>query len=106
MWSRQGCFLLSDATRQQKQVTQGRSIILHVFSASTTLAQVPNVKLRPPPPTTRVLDASCDHLSDSSDAPPNASMVDLCPRPFRGVTICATGTMDKVRPSIRTPCLA
>ena len=24
-------------------------------------------------------------------------MVDLCPRPFRGVTICATGAMDKVR---------
>jgi DNA replication regulator DPB11 len=43
------------------------------------------------------MDAPYDHSSDSELFPPNASMVDLCPRPFGGVTLCATGTMDKVR---------
>lgn len=67
----------------------------------TSSAQVPNVKLRPAPLQPRTArahdpDASCDRSSDS-EAPPNASMVDLCPRPFRGFSICATGTMDKVR---------
>ncbi|KAF8834783.1 hypothetical protein BDN67DRAFT_959642 [Paxillus ammoniavirescens] len=64
--------------------------------------KVPNVKLRPlqaptrSGPNARVLtaDASWDHSSDSELAP-NASMVDLCPRPFKDVTVCATGVMDK-----------
>lgn len=68
---------------------------------SQRLAQVPNVKLRPPPlqprsQQTHDPDASYDRSSDS-EIPPNASMVDLCPRPFRGFSICATGTIDKVR---------
>ncbi|KAF8556500.1 hypothetical protein OG21DRAFT_1602206 [Imleria badia] len=61
--------------------------------------KVPNVKLRPAPIQPRSArahdpDAFCDRSSDS-EIPPNASMVDLCPRPFRGFSICATGTMDK-----------
>ncbi|KAG2064023.1 hypothetical protein BDR04DRAFT_1110728 [Suillus decipiens] len=60
--------------------------------------KVPNVKLRPAQPRSRHthhVDAPYDHSSDSELIPPNASMVDLCPRPFRGVMLCATGTMDK-----------
>ncbi|KAG1735309.1 uncharacterized protein EDB91DRAFT_1144813 [Suillus paluster] len=60
--------------------------------------KVPNVKLRPAQPQSRhahLTDAPYDYSSDSEQVPPNASMVDLCPRPFTGVTICATGTMDK-----------
>ncbi|KAG2101595.1 uncharacterized protein F5147DRAFT_708731 [Suillus discolor] len=57
--------------------------------------KVPNVKLRPAQPRSNHVDAPYDHSSDSELVPPNASMVDLCPRPFRGVTLCATGTMDK-----------
>ncbi|KAG1736323.1 hypothetical protein EDB19DRAFT_1721537 [Suillus lakei] len=60
--------------------------------------KVPNVKLRPAQPRSRhaqLTDAPYDHSSDSELVPPSASMVDLCPRPFRGVTLCATGTMDK-----------
>ncbi|KAG9311103.1 hypothetical protein JVU11DRAFT_9012 [Chiua virens] len=61
--------------------------------------KVPNVKLRPAPPPTRTArvqdqDVSYDHSSDF-EIPPNASMVDFCPKPFKGFTICATGRMDK-----------
>ncbi|KAG8212867.1 hypothetical protein J3R82DRAFT_11191 [Butyriboletus roseoflavus] len=60
--------------------------------------KVPNVKLRPAPPLTRSArvhdpSASCDR--SDSEVPPNPSMVDLCPRPFKGFSICATGTIDK-----------
>ncbi|KAG2120236.1 hypothetical protein DEU56DRAFT_835773 [Suillus clintonianus] len=58
--------------------------------------KVPNVKLRPAQPQSRhAQGAPYDHSSDSELIPPDASMVDLCPRPFNGVTLCATGTMDK-----------
>lgn len=68
--------------------------------SSLCFAQVPNVKLRPAllqprPARAHDLDVSCDRSSDS-EIPPNGSMVDLCPRPFKGFSICATGTMDKV----------
>ncbi|KAF8442094.1 hypothetical protein L210DRAFT_3535754 [Boletus edulis BED1] len=61
--------------------------------------KVPNVKLRPAqahprPSRPHEPDAFCDRSSDS-EIPPNASIADLCPRPFKGFTICATGTMDK-----------
>ncbi|KIK82227.1 hypothetical protein PAXRUDRAFT_832338 [Paxillus rubicundulus Ve08.2h10] len=64
--------------------------------------KVPNVKLRPLQVPTRsgpnapvlTADASWDHSSDSELAP-NASMVDRCPRPFKDVTLCATGIIDK-----------
>ncbi|KAI9460325.1 hypothetical protein HD554DRAFT_2323900 [Boletus coccyginus] len=61
--------------------------------------KVPNVKLRPAllqprPARAHDPDVSCDRSSDS-EIPPNGSMVDLCPRPFKGFSICATGTMDK-----------
>ncbi|KAH0833426.1 hypothetical protein J3R83DRAFT_12539 [Lanmaoa asiatica] len=61
--------------------------------------KVPNVKLRPAPLLARPArvhdpDVSYDRSSDS-EMPPNASMVDLCPRPFKSFSICATGTLDK-----------
>ncbi|KAG0705816.1 hypothetical protein DFH29DRAFT_904916, partial [Suillus ampliporus] len=60
--------------------------------------KVPNVKLRPAQPQSRhahLTDAPYDYSSDSEHVPPDASIADLCPRPFRAVTLCATGTMDK-----------
>ncbi|KAI5983424.1 hypothetical protein EDD15DRAFT_2316516 [Pisolithus albus] len=60
--------------------------------------KVPNVKLRPAQSSEHhARDRSVpwpDNSSDSETAP-NASMVDLCPRPFKGVTVCATGQVDK-----------
>ncbi|KIJ62945.1 hypothetical protein HYDPIDRAFT_93593 [Hydnomerulius pinastri MD-312] len=59
--------------------------------------KVPNVKLRPaqaPARHARDHNATWDHSSDSEMAP-NASMVDSCPRPFKGITVCATGIVDK-----------
>ncbi|KAH7884859.1 hypothetical protein F5I97DRAFT_1892879 [Phlebopus sp. FC_14] len=57
--------------------------------------KVPNVKLRPAQ-APRDRNAPWDvHGSSDSEVAPNASMVDLCPRPFRGVTVCATGILDK-----------
>ncbi|KIP11001.1 hypothetical protein PHLGIDRAFT_64495 [Phlebiopsis gigantea 11061_1 CR5-6] len=60
--------------------------------------KVPNVKLRPahavPPPAQPPLSASHDSGFDSAhDA--TQSFVDVCPRPFRGVVLCATGISDK-----------
>ncbi|KAG2147749.1 uncharacterized protein EDB93DRAFT_1146459 [Suillus bovinus] len=69
-----------------------------VMRRSNKSHKVPNVKLRPAQPRSshaHPMDAPYDHSSDFELVPPNASMIDLCPRPFRGVTLCATGTMDK-----------
>ncbi|KAI6099787.1 hypothetical protein F5141DRAFT_1143582 [Pisolithus sp. B1] len=60
--------------------------------------KVPNVKLRPAQPSeqhARDRGAPWPDNSSDSEMAPNASMVDLCPRPFRGVTVCATGQVDK-----------
>ncbi|KAH7928309.1 hypothetical protein BV22DRAFT_1083119 [Leucogyrophana mollusca] len=61
-------------------------------------SKVPNVKLRPAQPALKSRhdpqNPAWDHSSDSEIAP-NASMVDLCPRPLRGATLCATGIIDK-----------
>ncbi|KAI6143841.1 hypothetical protein EDD17DRAFT_1421986, partial [Pisolithus thermaeus] len=59
---------------------------------------VPNVRLRPAQPSeqhARDRGAPWPDNSSDSEMAPNASMVDLCPRPFRGVTVCATGQVDK-----------
>ncbi|KAH7906812.1 hypothetical protein BJ138DRAFT_1071221 [Hygrophoropsis aurantiaca] len=65
-------------------------------------AKVPNVKLRPAQPKHAGhkgvdINEEMPYAEPSSDSEvaPNASMVDLCPRPLRGVTICATGVLDK-----------
>ncbi|KAG6333030.1 hypothetical protein ID866_6054 [Astraeus odoratus] len=60
--------------------------------------KVPNVKLRPaqvPERCSQHRDTTWPDNSSDSEIPPSASMVDLCPRPFRGVTVCATGQVDK-----------
>ncbi|KAF9790343.1 hypothetical protein BJ322DRAFT_1035700 [Thelephora terrestris] len=70
--------------------------------------KVPNVKLRPAQPSS---SASSKRSSDRSHQPssglrnlirhsspdnePENTFVDLCPRPFKGVVLCATGIQDK-----------
>lgn len=71
--------------------------------------QVPNVKLRPAQPSSsasskrsngrsyRSSDDSKNLVRHSSpDNEPENTFVDLCPRPFKGVILCATGIEDKV----------
>ena len=71
--------------------------------------QVPNVKLRPAQPsssasTKRSNDRSHQSSSNSRnlvrhsspDNEPENTFVDSCPRPFKGVVLCATGIQDKV----------
>ncbi|EIW83796.1 hypothetical protein CONPUDRAFT_119192 [Coniophora puteana RWD-64-598 SS2] len=61
--------------------------------------KVPNVKLRPAQPAPKHATArpgpDMEPSSDTEFSAPAASMVDLCPRPFTGFTLCATGNMDK-----------
>ena len=66
--------------------------------AFNTRAQVPNVKLRPaekgtvPRPTFE--DCWAQETQLGSD---DTMLLDRCPRPFKGIVICATGIPDKVR---------
>ncbi|KAI9566950.1 hypothetical protein HD554DRAFT_2315314, partial [Boletus coccyginus] len=83
---------------RDRQTGQGEGIISSMRRGNKS-HKVPNVKLRPAllqprPARAHDPDVSCDRSSDS-ELPPNGSMVDLCPRPFKGFSICATGTMDK-----------
>lgn len=60
-------------------------------------SQVPNVRLRPAQavprkPTLRDLPSADSGFDSDADA----SFVDSCPRPLRGVVVCATGINDKV----------
>src|SRR5260221_1303578 len=63
-----------------------------------TRAQVPNVKLRPaekgsiPRPT--IEDCLAQETQLGGD---DTMLLDRCPRPFKGLVICATGIPDKVR---------
>jgi DNA replication regulator DPB11 len=63
-----------------------------------TRVQVPNVKLRPaekgtmPRPTFE--DCWAQETQLGSD---DTMLLDRCPRPFKGLVICATGIPDKVR---------
>ncbi|OCH94853.1 hypothetical protein OBBRIDRAFT_884411 [Obba rivulosa] len=64
--------------------------------------KVPNVKLRPAAPgalTSRADSGSNSHDSWTEDpeipVDTQASVLESCPRPFRGITICATGISDK-----------
>jgi hypothetical protein len=66
--------------------------------------QVANVKLRPPEPSssTSAYDTpqSTFWVQDTQVENPEAGALDLCPRPFKGVVICATGVSDKVRGTV------
>ncbi|EIN03978.1 hypothetical protein PUNSTDRAFT_93421 [Punctularia strigosozonata HHB-11173 SS5] len=61
--------------------------------------KVPNVKLRPAQPARKgAAQPTRDRLlahARSDDAPSSTSVIDLCPRPFKGFLICATGISDK-----------
>ena len=72
--------------------------------------QVPNVKLRPAQPSSSASSKRSDGRlhqpsncsrnlvrHSSPDDEPENTFVDLCPRPFKGVVLCATGIQDKVR---------
>ncbi|TBU46920.1 PITH domain-containing protein [Dichomitus squalens] len=60
--------------------------------------KVPNVKLRPAAPSARrdlrTPDSTWQH-SSGLDSDEEASRTDLCPRPFKGFVLCATGIDDK-----------
>ncbi|KAF5379657.1 hypothetical protein D9615_005773 [Tricholomella constricta] len=61
--------------------------------------KVPNVKLRPPQEgaVTRLQrrESSVCWAQDSQLGSDDTSIVDVCPRPFKGVVLCATGIVDK-----------
>jgi DNA replication regulator DPB11 len=61
---------------------------------------VHNVKLRPAQPHAlprhMQTDGSTCWAQDSQIGSDDTSVFDLCPRPFKGVVICATGVVDKV----------
>jgi hypothetical protein len=65
---------------------------------SLTSAQVPNVKLRPAQQrlTPRPSNEDC-WAQETQLGSDDAILVDRCPRPFKGLVICATGIPDKVR---------
>ncbi|KAI0725684.1 hypothetical protein C8Q72DRAFT_577757 [Fomitopsis betulina] len=64
-------------------------------------AKVPNVKLRPAAPADRVSRGHNDTPPPmwardlGLDSEQEVSGIDLCPRPFQGVVVCATGVDDK-----------
>lgn len=60
--------------------------------------QVPNVKLRPPQADLRQLEpeSSVCWAQDSQLGSDDTGILDICPRPFKGVVVCATGVTDKV----------
>ncbi|KAG6810576.1 hypothetical protein H0H92_011276 [Tricholoma furcatifolium] len=58
--------------------------------------KVPNVKLRPvQAPVPRPLRKSNSILEEDSQIGSDDTSIDPCPRPFKGVVLCATGTFDK-----------
>jgi DNA replication regulator DPB11 len=65
------------------------------------------VKLRPAEPgaTAAALRAretqTAGWAQDSEGEDGDASTMDTCPRPFKGVVLCATGIADKVRGRVR-----
>ncbi|EED85970.1 predicted protein [Postia placenta Mad-698-R] len=69
---------------------------------SNKSAKVPNVKLRPARPEERATSSNLSTrkswlagLDLDADEASQDSIVDICPRPFRGVNMCATGISDK-----------
>ena len=59
--------------------------------------QVPNVKLRPADSSYGDLNVHSNLLAeDSQFGSDDSRYLDHCPRPFKGVVICATGVPDKV----------
>lgn len=73
------------------------SFSLHL-SPSIKSPQVPGVKLRPAEKGSfsRSVEESC-WAEDTQVGSDDTTVLDLCPRPFKGVVICATGVPDKVR---------
>ncbi|KAI0656498.1 hypothetical protein C8Q70DRAFT_338674 [Cubamyces menziesii] len=61
--------------------------------------KVPGVKLRPAAPSAnqdlRTPESTWTH-SSGLDSDEETTHADLCPRPFKGLVLCATGINDKV----------
>ncbi|KAJ3556973.1 hypothetical protein NM688_g1730 [Phlebia brevispora] len=57
--------------------------------------KVPNVKLRPALPSTSSRPRKTASHDSGFESEYEACYVDTCPRPFRGVVLCATGIEDK-----------
>ncbi|KZT06146.1 uncharacterized protein LAESUDRAFT_701065 [Laetiporus sulphureus 93-53] len=67
---------------------------------SNKSSKVPNVKLRPAAPASRGsksqdIDQETHLPGWGVDSDQDTSAIDLCPRPFRNVVLCATGVDDK-----------
>ncbi|TFK34587.1 hypothetical protein BDQ12DRAFT_726811 [Crucibulum laeve] len=65
---------------------------------SNKSAKVPNAKLRPPQQgalSRTESEVSTWWAQDSQVASDDTAIMDTCPRPFRGIIICATGVVDK-----------
>ena len=99
---------LGHGLQEGQQVKQGLPHSLLVISRSPVhppSPQVPNVKLRPAQPAasnkpTRPSSRDLSFGHDSgfdSEHDATQSFIDVCPRPFKGVVLCATGLNDKVR---------
>ena len=100
-----------DECKEDKQITQGTRPLEHVSEVTYHSLQVPNVKLRPAQPSSSTSSKRSNGRSHQSsngsrnlvrhsspDNEPENTFVDMCPRPFKGVVLCATGIQDKVRP--------
>lgn len=76
-----------------------RSCALSTCVVVEIVAKVPGVKLRPADPSARkdlrTPDSTWTH-SSGLDSDEETTHADLCPRPFKGLVLCATGISDKV----------
>ena len=103
--------LACDECEEDEQVTQGTRSSTRIYRLDLPLPsfQVPNVKLRPAQPSSsssskrsndppHQSSSGLRHLvpHSSQDDEPENTFVDLCPRPFKGIVLCATGIQDKV----------
>lgn len=73
-------------------------LILCPRTIFTGIYQVPNVKLRPAPADAlpRSISERC-LAEDSQVGSDDTTFTDSCPRPFKGLVLCATGIKDKAR---------
>lgn len=92
--------LLTTCAEQTSPTRSVRGTPLGCAAALTLCPrQVPNVKLRPPPPSAKRISPHPTHSRDSgfdSEQDATQTFVDVCPRPFKGLVLCATGISDKV----------
>jgi hypothetical protein len=89
--------LLNMGRRGHKSTKVGLAWLVFLFPSLCTFNQIPNVKLRPPMPgTSQSSVPSSSYWVQDTQVDVDSSLYDLCPRPFQGVVVCATGVPDKV----------